>query len=209
MLSCYVRWRDILIEKDDRYLMQKQDDREANPLHEYTERTGYMGSSHYYEPLAGQAFQQQTYNPPMPGYGQASYGQQSFAEAPLLNDFRFAGVLCYSFGWLTGLLFLLFGGQNRFIRFHALQSFVFFGAISIIDVGIIYFLSAVSDLEILWAYTSLVMFGCLLGLLLLNFIAFVGWIVAMVQTGHGKYFRMPFVGGLVARCVGLHSTPRW
>jgi len=199
--------------------MQRHDDINATPLYENNERFGYMGSSQYYEPPASQTFQQQTYNPPMPdsasasqqqmydspisSYGSASYGQPSFAEAPPLSDSRFAAILCYSFGWLTGLLFLLFGGQNRFIRFHALQSLVFFGAINVIDFGLFNFVRAVAD------YSHLLGFAGVCGFLLLNFIGFVGWIVVMVQAGHGKYFRMPFVGELIAQRLGLHSTPRW
>jgi uncharacterized membrane protein len=35
-----------------------------------------------------------------------------------------AGALCYVLGWLTGIVFLLLEKENRFVRFHAIQSLV-------------------------------------------------------------------------------------
>ena len=179
--------------------MQQYNDMETGR----NERSGYMGSGHYYEAPFGQTFQQQTYYPPMSGSGPASYGQQPFAGTPPLSDSRFAAVLSYSFGWLTGLLFMLFGGQNRFVRFHALQSLAFFGAINVIDFGLFQFMFRVAH------YFDGLLVVCILLCLLLNFIAFVSWIIAMVQAARGVYFRLPFVGDLVARCFGLNSPPHW
>jgi uncharacterized membrane protein len=31
-----------------------------------------------------------------------------------------AGLLCYLFGWVSGLVFLLLETENRFVRFHAI-----------------------------------------------------------------------------------------
>jgi uncharacterized membrane protein len=167
---------------------------------EYTERTEYM---HGYEPSSDQIFQQQAYYPPLAGYGPTPYGQPPLAGNPPLSDTRFAAILSYSFGWLTGILFLLFGGQDRFVRFHALQALVFFGAINLIDVGL--FILMVGG----WHHNRYMVFGSIVLFLLLNFIAFVSWIVVMVQAARGTYFRLPFVGELVARCFGLNARPRW
>jgi uncharacterized membrane protein len=184
--------------------MQLHDESEATTLHEYNEQTGYTGSSHYYEPFSGEPFQQrQAYYPPTSGYGPASYAHQPIAGTPPLSDSRFAAILSYSFGWLTGLLFTLFGGQNRFVRFHALQSLVFFGTINLIDV--VLFRIMLSGLH----HMIILLLICMLSFLLLNFIAFVSWIVAMVQAGRGVYFKLPFVGEWVERRFNLHATPLW
>ena len=39
--------------------------------------------------------------------------------------------LTYLFGWLTGLAFLLLEPENRYVRFHAAQSLVWFGGLSL------------------------------------------------------------------------------
>ncbi len=184
--------------------MQWHNDLEVTTRHEYNERTGYTGSSHDYEPSSAQMFQQQAYYcPPISGYGPAPYGQQQFAGTPPLSDSRFAAILSYSFGWLTGILFLLFGGQNCFVRFHALQSLVFFGTINLVDFGLLTVMAGG------WHHNHFLLFGCVLLFLLLNFIAFVSWIVVMIQAARGTYFRLPFVGELVARCFDFNSRPRW
>ncbi len=181
--------------------MQWHNASEAATRQEYNERTGYV---HEYEPSSGQTFQQQqAYYPPMPGYGPAPYGQQQFVGTRPLSDSRFSAILSYAFGWLTGLLFLLFGGRDRFVRFHALQALVFFGAINLVDFGLLIVMTGG------WHHDHFLLFGCILLFLLLNFIAFVSWIVVMVQAARGIYFRLPFVGELVARCFDLNARPRW
>src|SRR6202050_3913198 len=51
-----------------------------------------------------------------------------------------AGLLCYVLGWITGLIFYL-TDKRPFVRFHAAQSIVVFGALTIIRiiVGILFF----------------------------------------------------------------------
>lgn len=51
-------------------------------------------------------------------------------------DERLASVLCYSAWWITGLLFLVIERQHRGIRFHAAQSLVLFGALSLLLLGL-------------------------------------------------------------------------
>ena len=38
-----------------------------------------------------------------------------------------AGLLCYVAGWVSGLIFLLIETENKFVRFHAVQSIIVFG----------------------------------------------------------------------------------
>lgn len=44
-----------------------------------------------------------------------------------------AGLLCYAGLWVTGLVFFIIEKENRFVRFHAMQSIITFGALSIIQ----------------------------------------------------------------------------
>ena len=43
-----------------------------------------------------------------------------------------AGLLCYVLGWITGLVFFLID-KRPFVRFHAAQSIVTFGALHVIS----------------------------------------------------------------------------
>ena len=90
---------------------------------------------------------------------------------------RTAGLLCYLFGWVGGLVFFMLERQNRFVRFHAIQSILFFGSMSILG----------------WvcSYFPYVLFGIggVVGL-----ISFIGWIVLMVAAHRGRYYRLPLFG---------------
>lgn len=46
-------------------------------------------------------------------------------------DENIEGLLAYLGWWVTGLLFYFLEPQNKFVRFHAMQSIVVFGAITI------------------------------------------------------------------------------
>ncbi len=42
-----------------------------------------------------------------------------------------AGLLCYVGGWVSGIILLVLERKNRWVRFHAVQSIVVFGTITI------------------------------------------------------------------------------
>ena len=104
-----------------------------------------------------------------------------------------AAILSYAGGWFTGLLFFLFAGQNRYVRFHALQSLIFFGAINILDI-------ALFNLG-MFARHHLPFFNltfiAILALFILNVVGFFGWLIGMIQAARGKYYKLPIVGNFV------------
>lgn len=81
--------------------------------------------------------------------------------------------LTYLVGWITGLVFLFTEKEDKFIRFHAAQSLVTFGALTIIS-----FVPVIGQLLglILWP----------LGLIL--------WIVLMVKAYNNERFKLPVIG---------------
>ncbi len=46
-------------------------------------------------------------------------------------DERVAALLCYVVGWVSGLVFFMLEKDNKFIRYHAMQSIITFGVLSI------------------------------------------------------------------------------
>ena len=96
---------------------------------------------------------------------------------------RTAGLLCYLFAWVTGLIFFLLERENRFMRFHAMQSILFFGSLSILQ----------------WVFSHLTFFGVVGGAL--GVVMFIGWIVLMVKAGQGKYYKLPLFGDLADRLI--------
>jgi len=41
-------------------------------------------------------------------------------------DENIEGLLCYALGWISGILFLVLKKENKFVRFHAMQSLATF-----------------------------------------------------------------------------------
>jgi uncharacterized membrane protein len=111
-------------------------------------------------------------------------------------DAPLASVLCYAGWWLTGLVFLVLERQHRGVRFHAAQSVVLFGALSIAMIA----LGSVSVVALLVpgpAFRLLQSMGNLIwiGAVLL-------WIALLVKTFRGETWRVPLASGVADRMVG-------
>lgn len=107
-----------------------------------------------------------------------------------------AATLSYALGWLTGLIFYLID-KRPYVRFHAAQSIVVFGALHILTIiiGIIFGVSFVTGG---WIGFSL---GRAL-YRLLDIVAFVLWIILMVKAYQGDRFRVPFAADAAERIFG-------
>jgi uncharacterized membrane protein/ribosomal protein L40E len=99
-----------------------------------------------------------------------------------------AGLLCYVLGWITGLVFILIEKENKFVRFHAMQSIVTFGAFSVLWIPF----SILSQMDILR-----VLFGILQAVT--GILAFVLWIVLMIKAYQGERYKLPIVGDIAEK----------
>ena len=169
---------------------------------QYSEQQALYDSGYRLEHSTPYGPAQQLEQPVYPMYGPPQQMQQPMYMPllPLHEDRSSAAVLCYVFGWLSGLLFLLFVRGDRYLRFHALQSLLFFGAVNMFDFAFLFALHTLTPFFFIPSFMLLMIF------LLMNFVAFIGWIVAMIQAGGGVYYRLPFVGDAAARAVGLDAT---
>jgi uncharacterized membrane protein len=107
-----------------------------------------------------------------------------------------AGLLCYLFGWLTGIIFLLID-KRPFVRFHAAQSIVVFGFLFLLRLVLSY----------MWiggSYYGAAGFGGIHMLLslLLGLITLVAWIVLMIVAAQGKWFEVPGAAGIAKSLAG-------
>jgi uncharacterized membrane protein len=96
---------------------------------------------------------------------------------------KVGGLLCYLAGWITGIIFLLIEKDNKFVRFHAVQSTVTFGAINVVWI-------------ILW-FIPIV--GWILNIFLW-ILAVVLWIVLMYKAYQEEEWKVP-ISGNIARDV--------
>ena len=95
-----------------------------------------------------------------------------------------AGLLCYLAGWITGLIFFLIEKENKFVRFHAMQSIITFGGLTVLFM--------------------VLGFIPILGWMLIPIIALlqlVLWILLMVKAYQGERFKLPVIGDLAEKNI--------
>lgn len=103
-----------------------------------------------------------------------------------------AHFLCYVAGWITGLVFLLIEKKEQSTRFHAWQSILTFGAVTIlwfIVVLLLYILSAIRLYSFSMFLSPVLWIVFYVGGIIL-------WIVLMVKAFQGQDYHLPVVGGI-------------
>ena len=93
-----------------------------------------------------------------------------------------AAALSYLVGFVTGIIFLLWEKDNRFVRFHAMQSTLVFAGIVLVDI--------------------LLQIVPILGALIVIFVVVPGsailWLLLMFKAYQGEEFKLPLVGPMAA-----------
>lgn len=127
------------------------------------------------------------------------------AETESGLDENVAGTLSYLFGFVSGLIFFLIEGDNRFVRFHAAQSIVVSGLVVLAYIAVSIVGTVLTTL--MFASTSTFLVGSLISLLLglvwlvLSLGGFAIWVYLMVTTYKGKTTRLPVVAGIADKLV--------
>jgi len=108
-------------------------------------------------------------------------------------DERFERVLAYAFGWVSGLI-LFFLEKNRNVRWHAAQSMVTFGTLSLLIFAVGMLRNFLAWIPLLGWLTS-----AGLGLLLsaLWWVMVILWVWLMIMAWVRPDYRLPFVSDWV------------
>jgi uncharacterized membrane protein len=96
-------------------------------------------------------------------------------------DENVAGLLCYVLGWISGTIFILIETENKFIRYHAMQSIIVFGILTVAGI-ILGFVPYIG-----WLVPA---------------ISFILWVVLMVKAYQGAKYKLPWAGNLAEKLVG-------
>ena len=99
-------------------------------------------------------------------------------------DQNVAGLLCYLIGWVTGLIFILIEKENRYVRFHAMQSLITFGGLTVLFMVI--------------GYLPVMGWGLIP---VLGIVQLVLWILLMVKAYQGEQFKLPVIGDLAEKNI--------
>ncbi|MCL0102682.1 DUF4870 domain-containing protein [Dehalococcoidia bacterium] len=99
-------------------------------------------------------------------------------------DENIAGLLCYVLGWITGIIFLVLEKENKFVRFHAMQSLATFLAL--------FAISMVSG----W----IPVIGWIISVLIAP-LGFILWILLMYKAYKGERFKLPIAGDFAEKQI--------
>ena len=147
------------------------------------------------------------------GTGQQNYGTPSGSPPPSSSplggmDPKIAAAISYI--WIVGVIFFILEKENKFIRFHALQSILFGVANSIIMIVLVILATILSvafgigGAMVGGGMETLVgLFISLIWLLfwLIAMAMFVGLIFAAVKAYQGQKFKLPIIGNMAENMV--------
>lgn len=107
-------------------------------------------------------------------------------------DQNIEGALCYIFGWITGIVFYLLEEDNKFIRFHAIQSILVFLPLTILG----FFLGGFFGFGFWWGpgWYFIWVIGTLIWILTL-----ILWLVLMLKAYSGEKYKLPIVGDIAEK----------
>jgi uncharacterized membrane protein len=100
-------------------------------------------------------------------------------------DVNLAAALCYALGWVTGVVFLLVEKDSKFVRFHAMQSTITFGLVTMAYVV----LNVIPILGFIVSFVVLVPLSIAL------------WLVLIFKAFQGERFKLPWVGDLAEQKI--------
>jgi uncharacterized membrane protein len=93
-----------------------------------------------------------------------------------------AALLCYVVGWISGLIFFLIEKDNKFVRFHAFQSMVVFGGLTVISFVLV-FIPVIG-----WALLPV-----------MYIVEVIVWVILMVKAYQGEKFKLPVAGDIAEK----------
>lgn len=93
-----------------------------------------------------------------------------------------AALLSYLVGFITGIIFYVLEKDNKFVRFHAMQSIVVFGFLFVVGM----FVGILPGIGFFLGY-------------LLWILDFVLWLILMIKAYNGEYFKLPVAGDIAEK----------
>lgn len=114
-------------------------------------------------------------------------GEKNLGKTSMGIEANIEALLCYAVGWITGLVFFLLEKENKFVRFHAIQSMVVFGFLTVATIII----------NSLFGFMLPGIAG--LASQFLGILTIILWIVSMVKAYQGEYLKLPVASDIAEK----------
>lgn len=85
--------------------------------------------------------------------------------------------LAYVLGFISGIIVFVLEKENRYVRFHSMQSMILSVAIFVLNI-VVGFIPIVGPL--------LAMIVCIIGIIC--------WLIALIKAAQGQYYKLPVIG---------------
>jgi len=102
------------------------------------------------------------------------------------KESRALAMLAYVFWWVTGILVYLFSRGDDFARFHALQSMMAFGLLTLVQIVLIATVLGILLLPVVWLLCLII------------------WVLLIIKAEQGEWFKLPLIGAIAEARV-LHK----
>lgn len=95
-----------------------------------------------------------------------------------------AATLSYVLGFITGIVFFVIEKENKFVRFHAMQSIITFGGLFVLGLvlGFMPFIGFMLG-YVIWVVDIIL------------------WIILMIKAYQGENFKLPIVGNIAEKQI--------
>ena len=111
-------------------------------------------------------------------------GQQDQGKCSTGMQANLAASLSYLLGFITGIIFYFIEKDNKFVRFHAMQSILLSVAIVVLSIILV----------------VIPIIGPIL-LSILDVVIFILWIILMVKAYQGENFKLPIIGDIAGKQI--------
>ncbi|MBN2127522.1 MAG: DUF4870 domain-containing protein [Candidatus Diapherotrites archaeon] len=118
------------------------------------------------------------------------------------NESKLYGALAYVLGFITGIVMLLIKPEDKFVKFHALQSILFSIAAFVISFAVSIVMSIFTAMFYINVALGLMMAG-IFGLISLavSGVLFVVWALLIWKAYNGETWKLPIIGAMAEKMV--------
>jgi uncharacterized membrane protein len=128
------------------------------------------------------------YQPPQPPQSYTPSSGTGPQKTSMGLEPNIAAALSYLCGWVTGLIFYLMEKDNAFVRFHAMQSLVAFGGLTVLSFAL-NIVDQIPGLGVLWW----------IGTPILSLVGLVTWVICLLKAYQGERFKLPIAGDIAEK----------
>ena len=89
-----------------------------------------------------------------------------------------AALLSYLAGFITGIIFFVIEKDNKFVRFHAMQSIILFGGFFALQMALVFTVFLIFLIPIL------------------NIVSLILWVILMIKAYKGEMYKLPIIGDI-------------